>query len=584
MRTYIITLILTVSLWSGDQVFGQRPTAPKLFPQKTLLYARVDDTRDMKEKLSMVSMGRVANDPKIKPILESFYSTLTASIEGMQQAIGINLDELLSIPNGELAIALVPTKKEPVFCLLIEAGEELPALELMIGRLDANESLVKTKKQVGKIEVVSMGNSNRPNEQMAYFIDSGVFVATNNSDYTETLAKVWTGNGIDHKPLADNRDFTTILSRCVGTEGERPQLSFFVDPIALFREATKSNASSMIALGSIRTVGLDGIKAVGGSVILAPNDFDSIVHGHLLMDNNRRGVLRTIRPKSGSTDPESWVADDVVSYGTLNWDIAKTVKAIAEMVDTFMGEEAFEERVVKEASKNLGVDFRKDILELIDDRISIVQTIVPPKHFNSQSNLYAIHIKEPNRFNTEVLPQIFEKIRSRNADLKSKLVGDISVYYFDVTPQGEVRNMRIPKPCACILGKVLLVSDSLEAIEQAIRTDSSGDNLLSDALEFKLVRTRIKAQLKDVETSILSYQRPEESLRLIYDLARDPANIKNLEDMGDNNPFLKSVVTALKSNTLPPFESISKYFAPGGAFVVEEDNGLHYTGFSLRRE
>jgi hypothetical protein len=28
----------------------------------------------------------------------------------------------------------------------------------------------------------------------------------------------------------------------------------------------------------------------------------------------------------------------------------------------------------------------------------------------------------------------------------------------------------------------------------------------------------------------------------------------------------------------------TSYLAPGGAFLVEEESGLHYTGFSMRRE
>ena len=46
------------------------------------------------------------------------------------------------------------------------------------------------------------------------------------------------------------------------------------------------------------------------------------------------------------------------------------------------------------------------------------------------------------------------------------------------------------------------------------------------ALEYTLIQDRIKVQLMDKETSFMTYQRLEESLRLFYDLAtNDPANI-----------------------------------------------------------
>jgi hypothetical protein len=572
----------------AQPLFAQRPTAPKLFSNKTLAYMRIDDTRDMKAKLESTGMGKMMNDPQIAPILGTFYSTFVGQLQGMQDAIGLNLDELLSVPNGEFAIALVGTKNEPAFAILLEAGEEMPSLQLLLDRgRQATENSGGTfeEKEVGRLSMKSLGRNDR-NNRLYYFIDSGVMVASNRSEYAEQLALVWTGNGIDHKPLADNRDFTTIMSRCVGTEGERPQVSFFVDPLALVREDGKSLSGVVAILAALKTLGIDGIKGVGGSAIIAPNEFDSIIHGHLLLNSNRQGIMRVIRPKSGSTEPEPWVSEQVTSYFTMNWDFAKTFKAIEEIVDTFGGEGTLESGAISQANRFLGIDLRKDVIEQLDDRLSLVQLIVPPKKINSQSNVYSIHVKDPSKMKTEVLPKIFEKIKGQGPGLSSKLLGDTTIYYANISQEASerVRNIRLPQPALCILGKELIASDSLAAIEEIVKFESSGDGLLADSIEFKLVRDRIKAQLKNSEMSVLAYQRPEEGMRLMYDLATDPENIDNLERMSENNPFFTALVTAVRSKKLPPFEVIAKYLAPGGAFLVDEETGLHYTGFSMRRE
>jgi hypothetical protein len=572
----------------AQPLFAQRPTAPKLFSNKTLAYMRIDDTRDMKAKLESTGMGKMMNDPQIAPILGTFYSTFVGQLQGMQDAIGLNLDELLSVPNGEFAIALVGTKNDPAIAILLDAGEEMPSLQLLLDRgRQATENSGGTfeEKEVGRISMKSLGRSDR-NNRLYYFIDSGVMVASNRPEYAEQLALVWTGNGIDHKPLADNRDFTTIMSRCVGTEGERPQVSFFVDPLALVREVGKSQSGSVAILAALKTLGIDGIKGVGGSAIIAPNEFDSIIHGHLLLNSNRQGIMRVIRPKSGSTEPEPWVSEQVTSYFTMNWDFAKTFKAIEEIVDTFGGEGTLEGRAISQANRFLGIDLRKDVIEQLDDRLSLVQLIVPPKKINSQSNVYSIHVKDPSKMKTEVLPKIFEKIKGQGPGLSSKLLGDTTIYYANISQEASerVRNIRLPQPALCILGKELIASDSLAAIEEIVKFESSGDGLLADSIEFKLVRDRIKAQLKNSEMSVLAYQRPEEGMRLMYDLATDPENIDNLERMSENNPFFTALVTAVRSKKLPPFEVIAKYLAPGGAFLVDEETGLHYTGFSMRRE
>ena len=596
-------IVLVAAVLSPALAFAQRPSAPKLFSQKTLLYARIDDTRELKAKMAQTSLGRIYEDPQIKPIIGSFYSTFSNLVQGMQQAVGVNLDELLSIPNGELAIGLVPTKGNPVFCALVEAGEELPAVELMIGRLEsaiATGGGVKTTKEIGKITVNQIKNGTREDRQLGFFLNSGVLVVCSNAEYAETLALIWQGSGIDHKSLADNREFTTIMSRCVGTAGERPQASFYVNPLAMYREFSKSNGSSLIVLTTLKTLGIDGIKGIGGSAIFAPNDFDSIIHAHLLLDTNRRGALRAVRPKSGSTEPELWVNDKVSGYNTMNWDFAKSIKAIAEIVDSFGGENTFENNVITRGSSQIGIDLRKDFLDLLDDRISLAQLILPTKKIDGQSNLVGIHVKDSQRVKTDVLPRLFDKLKTNDSKWNSKSIGDSTVYYRDAdgertrsndsneTNEGirrrAVRVGRNPQPCFAVVGSELLASDAIESLETAIATHSSGDDLLSDAIEYKLIRDRIKAQLKDKETSIMQYQRPEESLRLFYDTANNPENIKSLESMAANNPFFTALLTALKDKTLPPFEVIAKYLAPSGGFVVEEEDGLHYMSFSLRRE
>ncbi len=123
----------------------------------------------------------------------------------------------------------------------------------------------------------------------------------------------------------------------------------------------------------------------------------------------------------------------------------------------------------------------------------------------------------------------------------------------------------------------------MQALQAAIDTSRSSSGLLVDSLEFKIVRDKMKSQLNEKQTSMISYERPEEALRLFYDLAADKNNVQKLRDMSQNNPLFASLVKMLDKHQLPPFETFSKYMSPGGAFVTEEENGLHYTAFSLSR-
>ncbi|MFM8402700.1 MAG: hypothetical protein ACKOAH_33150, partial [Pirellula sp.] len=73
------------------------------------------------------------------------------------------------------------------------------------------------------------------------------------------------------------------------------------------------------------------------------------------------------------TEPEPWVSEQVTSYFTMNWDMAKTFNAVEGIVDTFAGEGTFNDRFVKEANRNLGIDLREDIINGLNDRFSLAQ-------------------------------------------------------------------------------------------------------------------------------------------------------------------------------------------------------------------
>jgi hypothetical protein len=57
-----------------------------------------------------------------------------------------------------------------------------------------------------------------------------------------------------------------------------------------------------------------------------------------------------------------------------------------------------------------------------------------------------------------------------------------------------------------------------------------------------------------------------------------------LAEQGANNPLFKSLDQALKDNPLPPFSVLAQYLSPGGGMMVNDETGIHYSTFTLKRE
>ncbi len=591
----------SASLTLGQETTpSARLTAPKLFPESTLAYLRIDDVQDLKKRLDESTMGKLAGDDQIKPILSEFYGTLVRTTEQMQEVIGLNLDELLSIPSGELAVALLPPEKRtssrgeedegqnnsrridrPAVVMLLDAGDEITSVEVLLQRVESAMSerqFIYESKEVGDIKLHRYVNPNRADQEFSYFIDDGVLIASSISVYLERMAADWQANEASIETLAANPKFVSIMSRCVGTEGERPQVSFYADPIRIIRELTPKNTGTMLALGMIGPLGFDGIEGVGGSWIVSPPDFDSISHMHLLLESPRTAVLGLLRPKSGSTTPEDWVPDTVASYSTINWDFSSTLQGVEQFFNRIRGQDALEKTVFGPALDRFGIDIPNDVIANLDGRVTFIQGFVRPVTINSGSNVYAIKLKNPDYFEKNVVNKLKDIIEART-EIATESFGKMRVNVVKIGQRSAAPDapIRQPEICFTVHEDYLLIADSTYMMRQVADCMTGISGRLVDSIEYQLISERITAQLQEKECSAISFARPEESLQLFYELARDPKNRERLRQVADNNGFFKALLAALDEHELPPFSVISKYLAPGGGYLVDEETGMHYT-------
>ena len=84
------------------------PGAPHLLPQDTLFYARLDNANDAREDLANSSIGRMLSDPKLKPLATDMFAVAADFFEKASNEIGVSLEEVLAIPTGQVAIAVMP--------------------------------------------------------------------------------------------------------------------------------------------------------------------------------------------------------------------------------------------------------------------------------------------------------------------------------------------------------------------------------------------------------------------------------------------------------------------------------------------
>jgi hypothetical protein len=570
--------------------FAQRPIAPKLLPEQTLVYFRIASMPELKEKFQQTSTGKLAKDEQLKPLLGSLWQMGVDAFQNAEKELGVGLNELLSIPQGEICVAVVaPEEGAPRVVAWIDCGDKLITAEKLLDRGEkelTDRGAARNVEVLGDVELVSIEIPNARDRKVAYFIKEQTLVLSSDVNLAkQVLGQMRGEQAEDTVTLAENRKFTAIMGRSMGTKGEEPQVTWFVDPIELVRRLGRGDASTQTGLAIMSGLGVDGIKGLGGSLAFATEEYDGIFHSHILLETPRKGVIEALALQPGEVSPEPWVPADVESYMTLNWDVNKTYAEVVRLYELFRGGEGtWKNQVLAPVTDRIGIDLEKDLVQSVTGRLTMITWMDKPARINSQSTLLAIRLNDAAA-SSKVLDRLVERFPGRAT---KKSYGGVSYYEVPLQEQQPPNlSEEVFRPqvgCAAVMDDYLMLANNPKLLQQAIVTKSDPSRTLATELDFKIIASKIKRQLGDSQAGMILFSRPEEGMRQIYDLASSQAIRGGLKSQIENNKFFKGLDDALTANPLPPFAVLAQYLAPSGALVTSDETGFHYMAFSLKRE
>ncbi len=578
-----LATLLTMLLGGTATAIGARPPAYRLLPDTTIALVSITDASELAQRYMNTSLGRMSQDPQLKPLLEQLYGAVVDATSALEDRLGFSLSELLAIPQGELAAALVARQgAEPALVVLLDAGDQMPNARKLLQR--AAEEMVGSGATISE---VAIGDSNflifnnvgeRRRKIVCFEKETTIAIGTDLKVLAQVLS-LW--NGGQGPTLADNPSFVDIMRRCGGAKKERPHLLWYADPIEIVSNVNQGNDRGGMFLTMLPALGLDGLKGVGGSMIYDTAQFDSVMHLHVLLEGPRTGALEMIALKSGDVEPEAWVPADVASYTTVHWDVERTYTRLAMLYDGFRGPGALAEVLKQRIFGPSGIDFEKEIIPSLESRVSLITRLSPQAAGQSRRRLVGLKLKDAATVETALA----KLAQSDDARLQRAALAGRNYYRVRTPGLEEMPPGREPlQSCFGVLGDYLLAANSPRLYEEAITTAAGGADSLADQLDFKLIASRIRRQPGGDRPSLVGFNRPEESMRFIYEMLSSETTRQQLRAGADNVPLLGAVYKALEDHPLPPFFEVQKYLAPGGSMVVDDESGIHYATFSLRRK
>ena len=593
----VMSALLTSSLFAQDQ---KRPKSEHLLPETTVAYLQIDNVRDFVETLSESTVGQMLADEKIAPLAEELYAQAQSTYDEFETTVGLTLDEIQSLPAGEVCIAIVaPRRKDPCYVVIIDTDEESEAVTKAMDRARelADERGVEIETETTdddfELEVMEIEG-----QEVTYLRKQGTILACTNRDVLDDILERWNGREAEKvRPLTKNRKFVTIMNRCRGSKEAPPEMRFFVDPIATARSYFRGNAGAQFALNALPILGLDGLLAIGGSAIMNEQEFEAVTHMHVMLSNPRAGLFEMLALKPGEYQPQTFVPHNITNYMTTSWDMDKFYAELAKIYNTFRGEGQFEEDVQNTVADEIGLDFREDILASFSGRVTFLQWVQDGKRFNDLTQGVALEIGDSEKCD-ELIESLLDKAREEGDDdnISEEEYKNITIYQFG-GPGAERRrerrekrleereldmDIRMPEPCAAIIGDHVVFSDSVDFIKRAIETDRGEEPGLGEDNQFEEVSKKMTRLLQSDSPAALMYSRPEESMRMYFNAGKSENSMEMLEKMAEGNERARGFIDAFKDNPLPDFDDVKKYFAPSGAFITSDDTGYHMLGFTLK--
>src|SRR5262245_51116901 len=99
-RTWIFRAVLALAAIATTTAssFAQRPGALSILPHYTLAAARIADVPLLAERFQQTAIGRVSQDPQMKPLVGDIFKAFQDAFRPIESQIGLPLDQLLKIP------------------------------------------------------------------------------------------------------------------------------------------------------------------------------------------------------------------------------------------------------------------------------------------------------------------------------------------------------------------------------------------------------------------------------------------------------------------------------------------------------
>lgn len=552
-------------------------------PDSTIAFIKVKNVADLRQALKQTNLGQMFQDEAVKPVLDSAFGRIESTNANVKESLGLTLREILDLPQGTVSLSVMAqdNPKTPVAVYITaDAGKNDAKMAELMAKLtklaeekggkvstDTFQSLALTT-----IITPNVNNGDGQSTQMplSWVRKDTTYHIANNAD---VLKEILSKGATRDDSLGKNEQFAKVVSKVGGDS----QGMMYVDITQLVKLASKAadaqggNAQQVEAM--LQILGVNNVKAFGGSINFAKDSFDTVTKGFLYTPGPPQGLLRLFQMPRVELRPEAWVPAAIASYQTLSWDLDGFYEGLNDLVNMFQpGSLAAIEQQLVGPEGGEPIKFQKDIFGPLGDRVSVITDIKKEGGPNSQKMLFAVALEDAKAFqNTINRILAIANIQPKKREFQGNTIYDVEINLPEGGPQSPLSG-----PLSMTIAKEsLFISTDAAMLEQVLR---GGGQSLADSTAFQAMVKQLPEK-----SSSLSYSRSDQSARATYEMLKSGEFQQAIDAAavgGRPAPKVKELVDLEK---LPDFSVFAKYLSNTAGYWQMEEDGLTMTSFSLRK-
>jgi hypothetical protein len=549
-------------------------------PEDTVLFVNLPNVSLLKERSGETSLAKLFKDEAMKPFVDNLSGEVQLLLDTAEQITSISLTDVLSLPTGQLSIAVRPDAENssalPYIYFLADCkGNEEKLKDIITKITTALEENGMSKEAVGDLSVYSIGDA-AARQQVALGVKGSLLAIGNDP---ESLGKVISSiESGSSDSLGKSARFGGFRERAGGT-GHFEVYSDLARTVEFASNLGRTEVTTAVSM-----LGLNAFQSLGISILVGENDNDTSMQV-IVNTEGASQVLNLFKMPAKPIKPEPWVPADVLSYGSFNWDVDLFYETLVGMVNAVYpgGMEQVEGMLAGPDPANPLLNLKNDLIGPLGNRITVITDYITEESSYNPRFLIAWELE-----NSQKLTELFDRLLALAGGalpLETQSVNGNTVYTFPLGDlvEAQMGDSQMPFKLGVfgftITKTHLMLTTHVELLNKCLNTTSGG---LAESEAYKLIASKIPA-----EVSMLGLSRRDEEAKALWQFVKSGklAELirKGMESQEEVGAFLGGIIDALDGSNLPEFDKVSKYFTPSGSYAIMDEKGVKYMGFTPKK-